>query len=578
MDNRYIYQYRFEELLNLFKRNRKDAPEDNGESDVVVDICGDIFRYYSRMISNNESWVKYTIERIVINIFDQEDMAYEIPEYDEVSPSGRPRKIHPFSFARYENNKKVAYVISYGLRKGLIEIRKNIRKFKDIDSVKFIFIKSQHDKYVDQLNEIEQEDDNSFLQFFTLKEFFDINFGAEEYPAFISYAEKFNERAKMLIGYKTIATPTAEAVEKFRVKKESMIETIDYNREYCICLPDDQLDIIRHNYIERGLYRLITADSSFADSFISSEWYYGISTATGAIDQTGIVTGYLKSVEQLLFEIIKLYEGRGKRISIDHSKQGTFTGTSYSNGNFIDLIETNEQYMDSTLGSLIRFIRNKDRSGHFFNSDVFDVNEDTMQYLIDTLYFWKDNERNAHLHKDNLYTEEEVVAIRHQVFLLYYLILGSFKIRDTDLERLGLKDDSQKPLVIASDEELLEKIKNWATPIILFDMPKDSQAIAFNFIKFKDAPWDLCLQGLTNDDESKYGDVQWNWGLSYSSSMTNNNLKWESDADWNTGLEQIKRVLKEIIHDDTVLGKKLRVFPKVLLGNMKVEAVLYVRK
>ena len=88
MDNRYIYQYRFEELLNLFKRNRKDAPEDNGESDVVVDICGDIFRYYSRMISNNESWVKYTIERIVINIFDQEDMAYEIPEYDEVSPSG----------------------------------------------------------------------------------------------------------------------------------------------------------------------------------------------------------------------------------------------------------------------------------------------------------------------------------------------------------------------------------------------------------------------------------------------------------------------------------------------------------
>ena len=72
--------------------------------------------------------------------------------------------------------------------------------------------------------------------------------------------------------------------------------------------------------------------------------------------------------------------------------------------------------------------------------------------------------------------------------------------------------------------------------------------------------------------------MQWNWGLSYSSSMTNNNLKWESDADWNTGLEQIKRVLKEIIHDDTVLGKKLRVFPKVLLGNMKVEAVLYVRK
>ena len=578
MDNRYIYQYRFDELLNLFKRNRKDVPEDKGESDVVIDICGDIYRYYSCMISNNESWVRYAIECIVINIFDQESMAYEIPEYDEVSPSGRPRKVRPFSFARYENKKKVAYVILYGLRKGLIEIRKNIRKFKDIDCVKFIFIKSQHDKYVDQLNEIEQEEDSSFLQFFTLKEFFDINFGAEEYLVFLSYAEKFNERAKMLIGYKTIATPTADAVEKFRAKKESMIETINYDREYSISLPSDQLDIIRHNYIERGLYRLVTGDSSFADSFISSEWYYGISTATSAIDQTGIVTGYLKSVEQLLFEIIKLYEGCGKRIGINHSKEDTFTGTTYSNGNFIDLVEANEEYMDSTLGSLIRFIRNKDRNGNFFNSDVFDVNEDTMQYLIDTLYSWKDNERNDHLHKDNLYTEEEVVAIRHQVFQLYYLILGSFKIRDRDLERLGLKDDSQKPLVTASDEELLEKIRNWATPIVLFDMPKDSQVIAFNFIKFKEAPWDLCLQGLTNDDESKYGDVQWNWGLSYSSSMTNNNLKWESDADWNAGLEQIKRVLKEIIHGDTVLGKKLRAFPKILLGNMKVEEVLFVRK
>lgn len=344
----------------------KDATDDKRESDVVVDICGDIFRYYSRMISNNESWVKYTLKRIVINIFDQEGMDYEIPEYDEVSPSGRPRKIRPFSF----------------------------------------------------------------LQFFTLKEFFDINFGDEEYPVFLSYAEKFNERAKMLIRYKTIATPTADAVDKFRVKKESMIETIDYNHEYSISLPSDQLDIIRHNFIERGLYRLVTGDSNFADSFISSEWYYGISTATGAIDQTGIVTGYLKSVEQLLFEIIKLYEGRGKRISINRSKQDTFTGTPYSNGNFIDLIETNEEYMDSTLGSLIRFIRNKDRNGHFFNSDMFDVNEDTMQYLIDSLYHWKDNERNDHLHKDNLYTEEEVVAIRHQVFLLYYFGKAQHRKRD----------------------------------------------------------------------------------------------------------------------------------------------------
>ncbi len=578
MDNSYIYQYRFEELLNLFKRNRRDAPDDNEQSDSVIDISGDVFRYYSRVISTNESWVKYTLERIITNIFDQEKMPYEVPEYDSVSPSGRPRKDRPFSFARNENNQKIAYIILYGLRRGLIDIRKNIRVHADIDRVKFVFIKKEHGQYIDQLNEIEEKEDDSFLQFYTLKEFFDQNFGNEEYQIFLSYANKFNERAKNLIGFKTIAMPTSEAVDKFREKKEAYVRDINYESEYSINLSDDQKRIIYRNFIERGLYRLVTADSSFADSFISSEWYYGISTATGAIDQTGIVTGYLKSVEQMLFEIIKLYEGQGRRIGINHSKKDSFSGTTYSNGNFINLDEENEEYMDSTLGSLIRFIRNKNKQGHFYNQDIFDVDENTVQYLIDTLYSWKDNERNDHLHKDNLYSEEEVKQIRHQVFLLYYLILGSFKIPDFYLEKLGLKSDSIKPVVIASDEELLKKIMNWAKPIVMFDLPKDSQAVAFFFIKFQGMPWELGLQGLSRDDETKYHDVQWNWAMNYTSSITNNSLKWESDAEWNEGLNQIKVVLRKIIYSNTILGNRLRSFPKVLLGNSKVEEVLFDRK
>ena len=578
MDNSYIYQYRFEELLNLFKRNRRDAPDDNEQSDSVIDISGDVFRYYSRVISTNESWVKYTMERIITNIFDQEKMPYEVPEYDSVSPSGRPRKDRPFSFARNENNQKIAYIILYGLRRGLIDIRKNIRVHADIDRVKFVFIKKEHGQYIDQLNEIEEKEDDSFLQFYTLKEFFDQNFGNEEYQIFLSYANKFNERAKNLIGFKTIAMPTSEAVDKFREKKEAYVRDINYESEYSINLSDDQKRIIYRNFIERGLYRLVTADSSFADSFISSEWYYGISTATGAIDQTGIVTGYLKSVEQMLFEIIKLYEGQGRRIGINHSKKDSFSGTTYSNGNFINLDEENEEYMDSTLGSLIRFIRNKNKQGHFYNQDIFDVDENTVQYLIDTLYSWKDNERNDHLHKDNLYSEEEVKQIRHQVFLLYYLILGSFKIPDFYLEKLGLKSDSIKPVVIASDEELLKKIMNWAKPIVMFDLPKDSQAVAFFFIKFQGMPWELGLQGLSRDDETKYHDVQWNWAMNYTSSITNNSLKWESDAEWNEGLNQIKVVLRKIIYSNTILGNRLRSFPKVLLGNSKVEEVLFDRK
>ena len=78
-----------------------------------------------------------------------------------------------------------------------------------------------------------------------------------------------------------------------------------------------------------------------------------------------------------------------------------------------------------------------------------------------------------------------------------------------------MKSDSIKPVVIASDEELFKKIMNWAKPIVMFDLPKDSQAVAFFFIKFQGMPWELGLQGLSRDDETKYHDVQWNWALNY---------------------------------------------------------------
>lgn len=72
-------------------------------------------------------------------------------------------------------------------------------------------------------------------------------------------------------------------------------------------------------------------------------------------------------------------------------------------------------------------------------------------------------------------------------------------------------------------------------------MPKNSLVIAFDCIAFEHEPWELCLQGLTKDDESKYGDVQWNRGINYSSSMTNNNLKWECIERMHKVEEDIKR-------------------------------------
>lgn len=158
---------------------------------------------------------------------------------------------------------------------------------------------------------------------------------------------------------------------------------------------------------------------------MSSEWYYNIHTVTGAINETGLVTGYLKSIEQLLYALIRLSINKNRRIAIDASKKNQFTGTIYSN-TYIDFNESNEFFADTSLGPLIHFVKSKNRTGGFYNADLFDVNPVTIQIIIDNLYGFKNLERNGHLHKHNIYTSKEVDDIRGKAKALYCLLIGSF--------------------------------------------------------------------------------------------------------------------------------------------------------
>ena len=226
------------------------------------------------------------------------------------------------------------------------------------------------------------------------------------------------------------------------------------------------------------------------------EWYYGIHTVTGAIDQTGLVTGYLKSVEQLLFALIKLRGLNKKRwIKINPSMKSLFPGTLHLD-QYIDLTDTSENYADTTLGSLIHFIKNKNRAGLFYNADLFEIDNSTIQSIVDALYDFKDTQRNDHLHKDNLYTSEEIDDIREKAKALYCLLIGSFRKNGTELTKLIAYDTKESLPDYIEADALLEIINEWATPILLFDMPKTTHTVAFNVKKFDGEDWNVYLQGL----------------------------------------------------------------------------------
>jgi hypothetical protein len=177
------------------------------------------------------------------------------------------------------------------------------------------------------------------VRFVTLRDVFDAYFGPEEFSVFMDYVNEFNERARYLIGYNTIITPTDEAIEQF---KESVSDTL-CKYPYRDFIPEDiyesQVEILLDNYISRGLYKAMTGNASFADSFISSEWYYRLNQITKSLDQTGIVAGYLKSVEQLLFTVIQLSKDKGKKIRTRDNKIAEYT-------------TDNEERIDTMLGSL----------------------------------------------------------------------------------------------------------------------------------------------------------------------------------------------------------------------------------
>ncbi len=574
MDHSKIYQYRFDELLSIIRHGRKFQNFADREDDQIIDICGNGFREYQRIVSHNESWVMYTIEKIITSIFDQEGIEYSIPTYEEKSPSGRMRKIHPFAFAIKEKKRNIAYVFLYRQRKGLIEIRKNIKKYSGIDGVKFYFLQRDFQKNIDMLNDIESKDDSSFLEFYSIKDLFDQKFGKDEYPLFMSYVEKFNERARNLIGFKTVAMPTEDAIKSFRNKKSEFLKGKDCSS----LLPDDidpvQKSIIIKNYVENNRYMIMTGNADFADSFVSSEWYYGIHTVTGTIDQTGLVTGYLKSVEQLLYALIRLSINKNRRISINAKSRDQFAGTIYGD-RFIDFTELNEPYADTTLGSLIHFIKNKNKTGGFFNADLFEVDSSTIQIIIDALYAFKDVERNDHLHKDNLYTSKEVEDIRDKAITLYCLLIGSFRMNNGDYAKLISYDTKEMLPDYIDEDALLEIITEWATPVLMFDMPKESHTVAFMVTKIVGEDWDMCLQGLERIPEEKYKTIEWNHRMLYSSSMTSNRLTWKSEGDYKEEIEKLLRVFRRMMSEDNEAAALLKKYHEVVVGGMEVIEVLY---
>ena len=161
---------------------------------------------------------------------------------------------------------------------------------------------------------------------------------------------------------------------------------------------------------------MLVGNSDFAISLLTSEWLYRQYGTIPGLDNTYVVTGYCKSIEQLLWRIISVV-GKGRKIGLSNSEVGDNTSAS-----------------DTTLGALKYFL-NATKNADLFNKIFGDNTFYAQRYLNYQLSEWIEHERNGNFHKHNL-TPERVGIIREQTLYLYFLILGSLTLTNDTIALL----------------------------------------------------------------------------------------------------------------------------------------------
>lgn len=423
-----IYEDVFSEVISLVRDSRDSCvrrTEEYSKAKGTLLNLGDArYHSYANMIETNEFRAVKAIERLTVSLFQQRNdprfSFYPIdPRYSRMMPEEQV-KTRPFQIILTENKVKCGIVFCLaededGFSAAFLDGQFNVDKLK---FVKLVEPNEEWYEYIIADENKKNEKHGIHIERVPIREFWEQYFGCDEYDLLVTHINAFNEQATDIIGFNTIVTPTDSALAHFRVKTGDMLSTHPYTDNIPNNIYQHQVDIWTKNYIDRGLWRAMIGSSNFAVSFISSEWNYNMYQLTENLDLTSIVSGYLKSVEQLIWTIIGF------------QTKNTFKIRA-KGGGLIEFSADNENLIDNTLGSLEQVFKK--------NPWMFDVNDFAKRHIVDAITDWREKHRNGFFHKHNLQSIDKVKEIREQTLQLYFLILGGCTISDADFTKLGIE-------------------------------------------------------------------------------------------------------------------------------------------
>ena len=167
-------------------------------------------------------------------------------------------------------------------------------------------------------------------------------------------------------------------------------------------------DIIYNNFVNNN-YNVLFSDNDFSGSFITSEWLFKNNDKESNLEKTFIITGYIKSVEQIITYLIKKKAIDGDKIGINSSK------------GIIQVDILSQDFYKATLGNLEHYLSD------YNNLYLYDgrINRSTIYRINNAIKEWIKTERNGFFHKDNISSLEKVNEIREKTFVLYFYLLGT---------------------------------------------------------------------------------------------------------------------------------------------------------
>lgn len=244
----------------------------------------------------------------------------------------------------------------------------------------------------------------------TLEEFFNC-VAPGEFEVFQEYIGRFNYDAEMMLGLIVSPIPTQRAIQEKREKVVAEFESFFYKTSLPSAFTSDEIDFLKDRFRQKDILGKISA--SFIDSLVSSEWYYDLLVSTdGEMEQTAIVAGYLKAIEQFLFALM-----------LSRCDELQFKLKDQKNKNLVILTKDNKSDLLSMANNLLVCI-DKNYGKALHKVYVNEIIGDAVQTFLRDFFT---RTRNGYFHKDNIYSFEEIKTIRERTYCAFFLLGSSFE-------------------------------------------------------------------------------------------------------------------------------------------------------